>query len=68
MEVLKNKLYVRCSLSHIEDLGKPRRLGPIAAFVNKDKDKYNCSSFQWCFFLRLYVKMDWKDEYKILEK
>jgi hypothetical protein len=26
---------MHCSLAHIEDLGKPRRRGPAAAFVNE---------------------------------
>ena len=28
---------MHCSLAHIEALGKPRRLGPITAFVNENK-------------------------------
>jgi hypothetical protein len=39
---------VQCSVAHIEALGKPRRLEPVAAFV--DENEYNYSSSQCCDF------------------
>jgi hypothetical protein len=34
---------MHCSLAYIEDLGKPRRLSPVAAFANENKYNYRFS-------------------------
>jgi hypothetical protein len=44
--------YVSCSLSHIDALGKTRRLGLLGASVNENK--YIFSRPRRAFFLKLY--------------
>ena len=42
---------MHCSLAHIEAFGKPRRLGPVAAFLNENKYSttvLSCQSNSYC--------------------
>ena len=60
---------MRCPLSHIEALGEPRRLGPIATSVNKIN--ITIAHFSGAFFyvgktkLCVDVEINWENENKI---